>query len=236
MSLPLQTTPIYTLTIPSSDKKVKFRPFLVKEEKMLLMAKESKNITDIFSSIKQVVNNCIIDKLDVDKLPLYDLEFLFLKLRAYSIDNNIKITYEDFEDKKSYEFNVDLNDVEIVYPDTDTKGNIKITEKAGIVMRYPPATLYDDNEFLALEKDQMFELIVRCIDKIYEGDTVYNVNEYKKEEIVEFLENLDIKTFEAVQMFLINTPKLQYVIKYKNSLGNDRTITLESLNDFFNQA
>jgi hypothetical protein len=232
MSLPKIDYPLYNITIPSLKKIYKFRPFLVKEEKMLLMAKESKNQNDIFSAIKQVVTNCSVDNLDLNKLPLYDLEYIFLKLRSFSVDNIIKISYKDLEDDKVYDFVVDLNEVEIV-EEKKTDNTIPITETSGIIMRFPPASIYDDEEFLNLEKDQMFELIIKCMDKIYDGDTMYNINEYKKPEIEEFLENLNIKTFEAIQNFLISTPKLQKILKYKNSFGNEREIRLESLNDFF---
>ena len=100
-------------------------------------------------------------------------------------------------------------------------------------MRYPPASLYDDEEFLALDKNYMFELIVRCIDKIYLGEEVYEARVYKKKQLDDFLDNLDIKTFENIQKFLLNSPKIEHKIKYKNSLDNDREIVLNSLNDFF---
>jgi hypothetical protein len=100
-------------------------------------------------------------------------------------------------------------------------------------MKHPSASLYDDKEFLELDKDYMFELIVRCIDKIYNEDEVYEAKDYKKSELSEFLEDLNVKTFEAIQNFLINTPKMEHKINYKNELGNDREIILSSLNDFF---
>jgi len=114
MSLPKIDYPLYNISIPSLRKTYRFRPFLVKEEKILLMAKESKNQSDIFSAIKQVATNCCVDNIDLNKLPLYDLEYIFLKLRSFSVDNIIKISYKDLEDEKIYDFNVDLNEVEIV--------------------------------------------------------------------------------------------------------------------------
>ena len=231
--LPKIEYPLYNIKIPSLKKVFKFRPFLVKEEKLLLMAKESEGQADILSAIKQVVNNCCADtNFDVNKLSVFDLEYAFLKLRAISVDNIVKLSYKDLEDEQMYDFQVDLNEVEVKWP-TKLDNNIEITKKSGIVMRHPPATLYDDEEFLKLDKDYMFELIIRCIDKIYYEDNVYESNNYKKEELNEFLESLDMKTYEAIQNFLINTPKIEYVLEYKNSLGNDRKIILNSLNDFF---
>ena len=231
--LPKIEFPIYTITIPSLKKGVRFRPFLVKEEKLLLMAKESQNQSDILVAIKQIINNCVLDKkLEINKLALSDIEYVFLKLRAVSVDNIVKVAYKDTEDNKIYEFEVDLNEVEVISPE-NSNSNIKITENAGVIMRYPAASLYDDEEFLKLNKDYMFELIVRCIDKVYLGEEVYDAKQYKKKQLDEFLENLDIKTFENIQKFLLNSPKIEHVIKYKNSLGNDREIVLNSLNDFF---
>jgi hypothetical protein len=115
----------------------------------------------------------------------------------------------------------------------NANNNIKITENSGIIMRYPPASLYDDQEFLNLEKDYMFELILRCVDKVYLGEEIYETKNYKKSDLSEFLESLSIKTFEDIQKFLLNSPKMEYKIQYKNNLGNDREIVLNSLNDFF---
>ena len=232
-SLPKIDYPIYTINVPSTKENFKFRPFLVREEKLLLMAKESENSNDILSSIKQIITNCSLDsKFNIDKYAIFDLEFIFLKLRSFSVDNIVKVAYKDFEDEKIYDFQIDLNEVKVLFPDK-IDNNIKISENSGIVMKFPPATLYSDEEFLNIEKDYMFELIIRCIDKIYYEDEVYESKNYKKEEINEFLENLNMKVFENIQNFLLNVPKMQYKIKYKNSLGNDREITLNSLNDFF---
>ena len=232
MPLPKLDYPMYSIKVPSMKKEYSFRPFLVKEEKLLLMAKESEVSAESLSAIKQVVNNCLIDKLDVNKMTVFDLEYVFLKLRAVSVENKVKVSYKDFEDDKLYDFEVDLNDVEITYP--EKKDNvIKINKNSGLTMIYPSASLYDDKEFLTLEKDHMFELIIKCMDKIYDGDTMYNISDYKKNEIEDFLENLNIKTFESIQNFLISTPKLQKILKYTNSYGNQREIRLESLNDFF---
>jgi hypothetical protein len=231
--LPKIDFPIHTITVPSSKTSFKFRPFLVKEEKLLLMAKESENQSDILIAIKQIINNCAIDKkFDIDKLSLSDLEYTFIKLRAVSVDNIVKVAYKDTEDNKIYSFEVDLNEIEVIFPE-NANNNIKITENSGLIMRYPPASLYDDEEFLALDKNYMFELIVRCVDKIYLGEEVYEAKKYKKNQLDDFLDGLTIKVYEDIQKFLLNSPKIEHKIKYKNSLDNDREITLNSLNDFF---
>ena len=233
MSLPKISYPTYTIKVPSTKKNVKFRPFLVKEEKLLLMAKESENNSDILLSIKQIVNNCCLDEnFDNEKMTIFDLEYIFIKLRAFSVDNIVKVSYKDEEDGQNYEFEVDLNAVEVEFPEKN-ENNIKISDTFGILMKYPSASLYEDKDFLNLEKDYLFELIIRCIDKIYEGDNVFEAKNYTMKDLGDFLENLDSKTFVSVQEFLMNSPKLLHVMKYKNSLGNEKEIRLSSLNDFF---
>lgn len=233
MTLPKIDYPMYKVNVPSLKKDFNFRPFLVKEEKLLLMAKESENAADMLTTIKQIINNCSLDrKLDVNKLALFDLEYIFLKLRSFSVDNKIKVSYRDNEDEELYEFEIDLEKVQIVYPEKmDNK--IKITNTTGVIMKYPSAALYDDKEFLSLDKDYMFELIIRCIESIYSEDDLYEAKDYKREQLAEFLEGLDIKTFQAIQEFLVSVPKMEYKIKYKNKKDHDREIVLNSLNDFF---
>lgn len=233
MSLPKIQYPIYNINIPSLNIKFRFRPFLVKEEKLLLMAKESDNPSDMLNAIKQVVNNCLIDNnLDINKLAIFDLEYIFLKLRSLSVDNVVKLSYIDNEDNKTYNFELDLNTVEVKFPEK-IDNNIKLSETSGIVMKYPSASLYDDKEFLNIEKDYMFELILKCLDKIYDGDNIYEAKDFKKSELSEFLENLNVKAFEDIKEFLLNIPKLYHEINYKNSLDNDRKIVLTDLSDFF---
>jgi len=233
MSLPKLNYPVNSIKVPSLNKSFKFRPFLVREEKILLIAKEGDSPSDILHAIKQVVNNCAVDdKFDVDKLAIFDLEYVFLKLRAMSVDNVVKVSYKDAEDEKVYDFEVDLNSVEIEFP-KDTNNKIEVTKTSGIVLKYPMASLYDDKDLIGADKDYIFELIVRCIDKVYEEETVYEMKDYTFENIRTFLEDLDIKTFDKIREFLLNIPKLKYTIEYKNSLEHDRKIELNSLNDFF---
>lgn len=231
--LPKIDSPIYNINVPSLKTNFRFRPFLVKEEKLLLMAKESDNPADILAAIKQIINNCSVDKkFNVNKLAIFDLEYVFLKLRALSVDNKVKVAYKDNEDNKTYDFEIDLNDIEVKIPQK-IDNVVKINDTTGIIMKYPSASLYDDKDFLEIEKDYLFQLIVRCVDKIYQNEEVYEAKDFKHSQLEEFLENLSIKVFEKIQEFLMEAPKIEYVIKYKNSLDNDRQIVLSSLNDFF---
>lgn len=232
-SLPKIDYPILNIKVPSLKKEFMFRPFLVKEEKLLFMAKESNNDSDIFTAIKQIVQNCCLDKkFDIDSIAIFDLEYIFLKLRAFSVDSIAKITIKDNEDSNVYEFDVEIDKIEVKFP-KKIENIVKINENAGLVLKYPSASLYSDKEFLKLEKDHLFELILRCVDKVYDGDEVFESKDFSREELSEFIENLSVKVFEKIHKYLMGTPKIHYVIDYKNNLGNDRKVELTSLNDFF---
>jgi hypothetical protein len=233
MPLPKIKHPIHEFTIPSTRKKELFRPFLVREEKILLIAKASGDQADILRAVKQVVNNCAINKtFDIDKIAIFDVEYLFLRLRAISINNMVKVSYIDNEDKEVYDFEIDLSKVEVKFPENIDQ-IIKVNDKITIVMKHPPASLFDDKDFTNSGDNAFYELIVRCIDKIYEDDDVYNPADYSKEEIEDFLNDLDIDVFEKIQTFMSEMPKLYYRIEYKNKNEKDRVIELTSLADFF---
>jgi hypothetical protein len=233
MTLPKIKHPTFSVTIPSTKKNILFRPFLVKEEKILLMAKTGQDNIEILSAIKQIVNNCCQEKgFDVNKFTIFDLEYTFLKIRSNSVGNQVDLTFKDLEDQVDYKFVVDLNKVEIEYPkNIDMK--IQIDDNTGLIMKYPSASLYDDRSFLSLGGDALFELIIRCVDKIYRNDEIIDVSTYSREELSEFIDNLDVKTFEKIQNFLTNTPTMKHVLSYQNSLGHDRKIELTTLTDFF---
>lgn len=233
MSLPKIQHPTFRIIVPSTKKQLTFRPFLVKEEKILLIAKTGEDSTDILSAVKQVVNNCCEEKnFNINKLTIFDIEYIFLKIRANSVSNKVNLTFKDLEDEKEYQFEVDLNTVEVEYPkNADTK--IIIDEKMGIMMKYPSASIYDDKDFMKLGKDSLFELIIRCIDKIYKNDEMFDASSYTRDELIEFLDNLNVNTFEKIQQFLTNSPTMKHVLNYKNSFGNDRKIELTTLTDFF---
>ena len=232
MTLPKIAHPIFQLKVPSTQKNVRFRPFLVREEKILLMAKTTEQEVDIYTAIKQVVNNCALDDFDVDKITLFDLEFLFLRLRAQSVNNIVNVTYKDFEDDRPYEFEIDLNTVDVKFPEKIEK-LIKLTDTSGIIMKYPEASLYEDKEFMQSGDEAFYQLILRSIEKFYDKDNVYDIKNYTPKEVSTFIDDLDIKTFDKIRDFMINQPALYYAIDYKNSLGNQRKIELTTLSDFF---
>lgn len=233
MPLPKITHPVYEFVVPSTNKKESFRPFLVKEEKLLLVAKASEDQADIFRAMVQVVNNCSVNpSFEVEKLTIFDLEYLFLQLRSVSVSNVVKVSYRDNEDNEIYDFEIDLKSVKVKFPENVEK-NIKVTDTIGIVMRYPAASIFDDKDYFMSGDNAYYELVVRCIDKVYDGEDVYSVADYSPAEVEEFLNDCGIATFEKIQSFMANTPRLYHRLEYKNKLGNDRVIELSSLTDFF---
>ena len=232
MALPKIDQPLFDMTIPSTGKTVTFRPFLVKEEKLLLIAQSSDNDTDMIRAIKQVLGNCIIDDIDVDSLATFDLEYMFIKLRAKSVNNIIKLSYRDNEDDELYDFEVDLDKIELDMP-KDVNSRIKITDTVGMTMRYPSASITDKLREFDNEVELLTFFITNCIDTIYDEENVYIANEYSEAELGEFLDSLNIETFEKIREFFEMIPKVQHTLNYKNKLGNDRSIVLSSLRDFF---
>ena len=232
MSLPKISYPLFDVVIPSSSKSIKMRPFLVKEEKILLTAQSSGDPRDVVLAIKQVVNNCIVDPVDIEVLTTFDLEYLFVKLRARSINNIIDVTYNDPEDQQSYKLSIDLDKVEI-QRDERHNPNIQINDDLGLVLRYPKTDMLQSLEKAESEVDIYFEVIKYCIDKIYDADSVYETKEVSDEELTEFITSLDVTTFKQIQLFLETAPKLHYEATYTNSLGTVRKVVLQNLNDFF---
>jgi hypothetical protein len=233
MSLPKIDKPIFEVAVPSIKKTVKFRPFTVKEEKILLVAQQESNEKAIILAIKQVINNCCQeDKFDVDTMATFDLEYVFLKLRARSISNLIEVSYRDNEDDKVYNFSIDLDEVEMLL-NTETSNIIEITETMGIKMKYPSVSIIDDAPTEASAADVVEYLIRSCIDSIYDGENVYPANAYTDNELLEWIDTLDVSTFNKIREFFDNLPQMFYELKYTNSLGNEKKIELSTLSDFF---
>lgn len=232
MSLPKINYPLFDVVIPSTKTSVKMRPFLVREEKILLLAQTTGNPKDVVDSITQVVNNCIVDKYDVSKLTTFDIEYLFVKLRSKSVNSKIDILYRDPDDEKQYKIEVDLDNVEIV-SDPEHNNKIQINPSVGIILKYPHTDMIDRMSDIDSEVDMYFEIVKYCIDKIYDDESVYEVSDYTAEELDEFTSTLNVSTFKQIQKFIETMPKLHYEAKYTTEGGTTKTIVLQSLNDFF---
>ena len=187
MPLPKFTSPMFDVIIPSTNKKTKIRPMLVKEEKILLIAKEAGEEGDILNSIKQIVNNCLVDdNIDVNKMSIFDLEYLFIRIRSVSVSNISTVVYIDNEDQKSYKFDVDLDKVKVIFPEKIEK-TIKLSETSGIILKYPDGSLYSDKLFSEKSETEIFEaMVLNCIEKIYDEDKIDIPSEYSLYELIEF--------------------------------------------------
>ncbi len=230
MPLPKIDHRIFDIEIPSLKEKMKFRAFLVKEEKILLIASESGEEKDIMDATKQIINNCVQQELNVDKLSTFDVEYIFLKLRAKSVNNISKLSYRDVEDEKIYNFDVDLDKLEITYTEGHSN-KIKITDDITMQMRYPTVDITDDFATAKNEVEVLDKLVMNSIDKIYDADTVYE--DYTEEELVEFMDQLNPTVYDQIKIFFDTMPKLYHKLEYTNANGSKRVIELKSLTDFF---
>jgi uncharacterized protein YbaA (DUF1428 family) len=233
MTLPRIDKPLFNILVPSLNREVTFRPFVVREEKILLTAQQSGQDKDIILAIKQVIQNCIQDEtVNVNSLAIFDLEFIFLKLRSRSVNNVVKLAFRDNDDQKLYEFEVDLEEVDMLIP-AKVDNNIKITETAGIIMKYPSVDIVNSIKQDATADEVLDALMRNCIKEIYDDETVYSATEYTDEQLQDWINDLDIRTFERVREFFEGAPRVYYKIEYKNANGDERVIELNSLNDFF---
>lgn len=230
MQLPKIQTPIFNIEIPSIKKTKKFRPFLVKEEKILLLAQQG-NDSDLLDAITQIINNCCLEDLNISSLASFDLEYIFLKLRARSVNNLVELKYRDKEDDKIYAFEVDLDNIDITYNENHTN-KIKINDQYTILMKYPGIDLPDEIKTVS-QDDVFYKMIISCIDKIYNENEIFLMNEYSFEEAKNFIDNLDVPTFEKIQNFFSTMPKLLHRLEYVNANGTPRVIDIQGIKDFF---
>lgn len=233
MALPKIQTPVFEIVIPSLNKTIEFRPFIVKEEKILLMAQQSSDQRDIVRAIKQIISNCCLDtSISVNQFTTTDLEYVFLKLRSKSVNNIIEIQYTDEEDGQMYKFDVDLDEVDVTKP-KHVDNNIKINGNIGIIMCYPSAAIIDQIETFKDEVEILNFFIKKCIVEIYDEENVYPANEHTDQELQDFIDGMDVMSFDKIREYLDSAPKLNHVIKYTNSLGNKKEIVMDNLRDFF---
>jgi hypothetical protein len=241
--LPKLDVPMFELVLPLSKKKVKFRPFLVKEEKILLMAMESEDDNATLLAVKQIVNNCCLDdKIDVETLPVTDLEFLFLNLRARSIGEVVDLQYkcnnkvkDDAGEEKEcgavIKLPVNLLEIEPVIPESH-KNKIELSENMGIIMQYPNFKTMENLE--GSEVERLMSVLVGCIESIYDKDNMYYSKDIPQEELVEFIENLTRDQFVKVQEFFDTMPKISKKLHFGcKKCGYEEDITVEGLQNFF---
>ena len=237
MSLPKINTPEYTLHIPSSDEEIKFRPFLVKEEKVLLIAQETGGEQALYHAIKNLVSSCCFGKVDVDALPLFDIEYIFLQIRAKSVGEiaNIAVTCPD-DDVTTV--NIDVN-LSLLKVDMDEKHSpkIQLTDDIGLLMSYP--NLADVLSMSNVEEDKnsvekMFGMMQKCMYQVWQGEETHDAIDYSNKDKKDFLESLNHEQFEKIQTFFDTMPTVKYVTEVTNPKTKVKSeVTLEGMNSFF---
>ena len=237
MPLPKIAIPTYELVIPSTKKKVKYRPFLVKEEKVLIMAMESEDTTMIANAVKDVISSCITTRgVKVDELATFDIEYLFLNIRGKSVGEQVEvlITCPDDGTTKVPTL-IDLDEIQIQEDENHSK-DIKLDDSLTLRMRYPSMKEFIKNNFAVndISVDDTFDIVTSCIEQVYNEEESWSAKDCTKKELKEFAEQLSSKQFKEIETFFETMPKLSHTITVSNpNTGKDNTIVLEGLASFF---
>ena len=239
MPLPKINTPTYDLTLPSTGKKIKYRPFLVREEKILIMAMESENMSEITNAIVQILSDCILTKdVKVESLATFDIEYLFLNVRAKSVGETVDVNITCPDDGETeVEISIDIDTIKI----QKTRGHkniIKLDDELSMKLRYPSLEQFVENNFETAEGTsevgQSLSMITSCVDMIYNAEESWEASDYSKKELDEFIEQLNTKQFKQIEKFFTTMPKLSHKIAVKNpNTGVESEVVLEGLASFF---
>jgi secreted Zn-dependent insulinase-like peptidase len=237
MPLPKISTPTYELELPSTGKPVKYRPFLVREEKLLVLAMESEDTKQITEAVKEVIKNCIQTRgIKVETLPTFDIEYLFLNIRGKSVGEELEVNLICPDDEETTVLTkINVEDIK-VKKDSEHSPKIKVDEHIVMEMKYPSLDEFirDNFDVNATTIDKSFELIASCIDKIYNEDEVWSAADVTKKELMEFLDQMNSGQFKQVEKFFETMPKLTHEVKVTNpNTGVQSTIVLEGLSSFF---
>lgn len=242
MALPLNNTPIYSLTVPSTKETVKFRPFLVKEQKALLIAQQSENVNVMMDTLKSIIRSSVTSKLDLETLSLFDIEYIFLQLRAKSVGEEIELILKCPEEHGSEEANkkaavnvkVSIEDIKVEQSPEHTN-NINLYNDVGVVMKYPSLeTLSKFENVKTNDPSLIFDVIAESMDYIYDNEQVYPIKEQSKAEVKEFIDNLTSEQFERLQKFFETMPKLSHTLSFNCPVcAKHNSVKLEGLDSFF---
>ena len=236
MALPTMDLPTYELEIPSSKKKIKIRPFLVKEEKVLLLALESDDEKNIKQAVLNLLKACIQSRVKVENLSTFDLEYIFLNIRAISVGEvvEILITCQDDEETK-VKYNLNLTDVSVIFPEGHTN-KIMLNDNTGVIMKYPSFDDFVEGQFANKEynEDGVIKIIANSIDQIFQDEEVYDESTTNKKEFIQFVESLTKEQLEKIQAFFESAPRLEHTFKITNpNTGVESEYTLRGLQSFF---
>jgi len=241
--LPKLDVPIYTIKLISTGQEVRIRPFLVKEQKLFLMAAESEDAKDVISTIRRVLKNCILDEIDIDSLPTFDLEFLFMNLRARSVEEIVDLKYkcnnivkndkgEDTTCNGSVDFKLNLLEVEpTIHANHSNK--FMLNESIGICLKYPTFEMIQKYENLN-ENEILVNVLIDCIDYLYDNEQVYHAKDSSQEELIEFVDSMSQKDLEKIKLFFDTMPELKKDVHFKcGKCGYEEDIEIKGLQNFF---
>jgi len=238
MPLPKISTPTYELELPSTEETIQYRPFLVREEKLLVLALESENMKEITTAIKSVIKNCILSKgIKIESLPTFDIEYLFLNIRGKSVGEEIEVNVICPDDEDiTVPVTISVDDIKVV-KNKNHSNRIKVDDSIMMEMKYPSLDQFIKNNFDfsgANLMDQSFDLVASCIDKIYQGDEVWTSADVTKKDLLDFLDQFNAAQFQQIETFFETMPKLSHTVKVKNpSSGVESEVVLEGLSNFF---
>lgn len=237
MALPMNVAPSYQLVIPSTNQQVNYRPFLVKEEKILLIAQQSEDPKVMVESLKDVIKGCVKDDIDINHLALFDLEYIFTQIRGKSVGEIVELIFPCdtcTDEKAKSKVTIDLSKVQVTKSEDHSK-TISLFGDVGVMMKYPNMDTLQKLEGLDVtDYNQIFNIVVECMDAIYNNDELYYTKDQTKEEILEFLGNLTSEQFGKIQNFFLTMPKLKQDVEYKCPVCNkEHKKTLEGLQSFF---
>ena len=238
MSLPKISVPTYELEIPSLKKKIRYRPFLVKEEKILIIAMESEDNKQIANAVKNVIANCILSKgIKIDDLATFDIEYLFLNIRGKSVGESVEVLITCPDDNKTQvPAAINLDEIEVQTNEKHSR-DIKLDDTLILRMKYPSLTEFIKNNFSTgnmMTVEDTFDLIVSCIEQVYSEEESWSASDCSKKELVEFLDQLTSNQFKEIEKFFDTMPKLSHIIKVKNpNTGIESDVVLEGLSSFF---
>lgn len=236
--LPKISTPTYELEIPSLKKKIRYRPFLVKEEKILIIAMESEDNKQIANAVKNVIANCILSKgIKIDDLATFDIEYLFLNIRGKSVGESVEVLITCPDDNKTQvPAAINLDEIEVQTNEKHSR-DIKLDDTLILRMKYPSLTEFIKNNFSTgnmMTVEDTFDLIVSCIEQVYSEEESWSASDCSKKELVEFLDQLTSNQFKEIEKFFDTMPKLSHIIKVKNpNTGIESDVVLEGLSSFF---
>ena len=234
MALPKLNTQTFELNVPSTDEKIKFRPFLVKEEKVLLQAQQSEKPEEMANALVQVIKNCTFDKLKADNLPSFDIEYIFLKVRSKSVGEKVDLMITCPDDNVTkVKHTVDLSKVEVEVDD-DHNNNIKLTDTVSVIMSYPTVKTFQGANLAGMNAEEIVSLTGRCIHQIVDGVETHERADIEDKDMDEFLENLTQGQFAEIQKFFTTMPKLKHEVKVTNPKTKKKgTVTLQGMQSFF---